>query len=394
MGTCTCQLHFHGDQREIINQMESPELLISNIPKDINSQLSNNSRPIKLKNINQNKIELIIKNKLSEIGHFISINEFHKYIDNGILAVMKKTLFKGDQYVTLPKLSSIKLDPFQFNDNQNIYHGSWNEECEMDGNGIYYSYNTKIIIEGIWSKGYNITGRIFFPNKDIYQGAIYDNKPHGIGELNKGNGDRYSGKFKHGDMISGEIIFADDDTYYKGDLKNGFFNGQGKMVWANKIEYEGYFENSMLSGKGKITKIIEIDKNEIYEGNFTENEFNGKGIYYFNNGDVYEGNFEIGIKKGYGKYKYITKGKEIIFEGNWLDDLPNGNGMLTYQGYELKGFWRNGDYMNSTEEENEIFNKIDKNIKPPKISIFPNSLSHINITNTSLYTQENFENFI
>ena len=90
MGTCTCQLHFHGDQREIINQMESPELLISNIPKDINSQLSNNSRPIKLKNINQNKIELIIKNKLSEIGHFISINEFHKYIDNGILAVMKK----------------------------------------------------------------------------------------------------------------------------------------------------------------------------------------------------------------------------------------------------------------------------------------------------------------
>jgi len=141
--------------------MESPELLISNIPKDINSQLSNNSRPIKLKNINQNKIELIIKNKLSEIGHFISINEFQKYIDNGILAVMKKTLFKGDQYVTLPKLSSIKLDPFQFNDNQNIYHGSWNEECEMDGNGIYYSYNTKIIIEGIWSKGYNITGRIF-----------------------------------------------------------------------------------------------------------------------------------------------------------------------------------------------------------------------------------------
>lgn len=77
-----------------------------------------------------------------------------------------------------------------------------------------------------------------------------------------------------------------------------------------------------------------------------------------------------------------------------MDDLPNGNGMLTYQGYELKGFWRNGDYMNSTEEENEIFNKIDKNIKPPKISIFPNSLSHINITNTSLYTQENFENFI
>ena len=65
--------------------------------------------------------------------------------------------------------------------------------------------------------------------------------------------------------------------------------------------------------------------------------------------------------------------------------------MLTYNGYKLKGFWRNGDFMSSTEEENEVFNNIDKNIIPQKISIFPNSLSHINVTNvntnTSQYTQ-------
>ena len=36
--------------------------------------------------------------------------------------------------------------------------------------------------------------------------------------------------------------------------------------------------------------------------------------------------------------------------------MPNGNGELIYGEYGLKGFWRNGVYMNSTEETNEIFN--------------------------------------
>ena len=146
----------------------------------------------------------------------------------------------------------------------------------------------------------------------------------------------------------------------------------------------------MFSGNGKITKYIDIDKKEVYEGEFNENEFHGKGKYYFSNGDIYEGDFEYGIKKGYGEYNR-NNGDIIKFKGKWNDDFPNGNGDLTYNGYKLKGFWRNGDFMNSIEEENEVFDNIDKNIIPPKTSIFPNSLSHINVINTntniSQYTQ-------
>ena len=46
MGNCFCQLHIHQDQNDLLNKMEQhPENNNSNsfFPKDLNSQLSNNS---------------------------------------------------------------------------------------------------------------------------------------------------------------------------------------------------------------------------------------------------------------------------------------------------------------------------------------------------------------
>ena len=53
-----------------------------------------------------------------------------------------------------------------------------------------------------------------------------------------------------------------------------------------------------------------------------------KGKYIFHNGDIYEGEYENGIKKGKGKYTKKIEDKVIIFEGNWINDLPNGNGVI------------------------------------------------------------------
>ena len=391
MGNCFCQLHIHSndpDHKEMINQFDNMEN--NNFPRDINSQLTNNSLQIKLKAPKLNSFESNIKKKLLQIGNFIQIKEFNKLIGNDILTVIQEQQLDYKQYISIPSSTKINLNPFQFSNTNDIYYGSWNEEAEMEGKGIFYSYKNKIVIEGFWSKGDNICGRIFFRNKDIYEGAINNSLPNGKGELCMSNGDLYSGEFKNGEMIFGVIIYKDDGTRYEGGIENGFFQGNGKMIWGNNIEYEGNFENSMFSGNGKITKYIDIDKKEVYEGEFNENEFHGKGKYYFSNGDIYEGDFEYGIKKGYGEYNR-NNGDIIKFKGKWNDDFPNGNGDLTYNGYKLKGFWRNGDFMNSIEEENEVFDNIDKNIIPPKTSIFPNSLSHINVINTntniSQYTQ-------
>ena len=114
-------------------------------------------------------------------------------------------------------------------------------------------------------------------------------------------------------------------------------------------------------------------------------------MYYFGNGEVYEGSFEYGIKRGKGIYR---RSDNVTFEGFWNDDLPNGNGELSYLGNKIKGFWRNGAFVGNPEIEMgslESFNGIDKNIKPYKISIFPSSLSHLAITdsNTSQFIAGN-----
>ena len=248
----------------------------------------------------------------------------------------------------------------------------------------------KIIIEGFWTKGEIICGRIFFPNKNIYEGTINNNSPNGQGELFTSNGDKYQGEFKNGDMIYGTVIFKDDRTKYKGNFENGNFNGHGTMTWMNNIQYKGNFENSMFSWKGEIIKINNFNKKEIYNGNFLESEFNGKGKYTFSNGDIYEGEFENGMIKGYGVY--YKKEDGIKYQGYWNDDYPNGNGELIFGEYKLKGFWRNGDFINNSEKEDENFKNIDKNIKPAKISIFPSSLSHLNIpsNNISHFSLEDF----
>ena len=58
---------------------------------------------------------------------------------------------------------------------------------------------------------------------------------------------------------------------------------------------------------------------------------------------IYEGNFEFGIKRGNGKF--IRNFDNIIFEGNWNDNLPNGNGLIKNKGSNIKGFWRNGVFI-------------------------------------------------
>ena len=147
------------------------------------------------------------------------------------------------------------------------------------------------------------------------------------------------------------------------------------IKWENGTEYIGEFVDSALCGKGKISNI----QNEKYDGLFDNNEFNGKGTYYYSNGDIFEGNFEYGVKRGKGIYR---RNDNVIFEGNWNDDLPNGNGEITYLGNKLSGFWRNGVFVGFSDLA--IFKNINKNIKPEKTSIFPNSLSHLVINDSSV----------
>ena len=376
MGNITFEIYYQARKGET----KKPASILSNKVFDVfslNSMKTNEKEK-------ENEIKNNLYKKIPEIGKIIHIKDYELQINENIISKIKSSKLDYKKY--LPQdLITYHSFPIQFKNN-NIYYGNWNKNNEMEGYGIYYIHDQKVVTEGIWLRGNIIFGRIFFPNGNIYEGEMKDAIPHGKGKIIFSNGDSYKGDFQVGDMTGvGKFIFA-DKTIYLGGIKNGVFNGQGKLKWNNGTEYSGNFMDSTLNGKGRIS----IQGEEKYEGNFEKNEFHGEGIYSFNNGDIYEGNFEFGIKEKKGIYK---RNDNIIFEGIWNNDLPNGNGIIYYNNNKLKGFWRNGNLIGEPEIEKgkmNNFNNIDLNIRPYKANINPNSLPHISsIDNNNIiqYTQ-------
>ncbi len=387
MGNCSCIIHLHQNEGEanIDDMTDGSKVNNSSKPIEIVSQYSQISSREKGSKLNKMKNDL--EKKIPEIGKFIPLNEFKSLIHENIYNVIKTQKLNIQKYIT-PNISTFQANPIQFNNNDNIYYGNWNANSEMEGYGIYYINDKKVVTEGVWIKGNIVFGRIFFINGDIYEGEMRNSVPDGKGKIIFANGELYKGDFKQGEMTGKGMFIFSDKTEYNGSIENGVFNGKGKMRWENGTEYDGIFADSSLSGNGVITNI----QGEKYKGIFDRNEFNGQGIYYYNNGDEYEGNFEYGIKRGKGIYR---RSDSVVFEGIWNDDLPNGNGVISYGGNKLKGFWRNGILVGNSEIEEgniEIFNNIDKDIKPNKFSIFPSSLSHLAVadSNVSQFIQGDF----
>lgn len=87
----------------------------------------------------------------------------------------------------------------------------------------------------------------------------------------------------------------EDGTIYSGVLsENGELNGPGKITFPDGRILEtlegGKFEDSRLTGKGKLT---DTTKNIVYEGPFENNLFNGAFEITYPNGAVYQENYKM-----------------------------------------------------------------------------------------------------
>ena len=374
MGSCSFNIFLHNEKEEESKITEKT----GNSHGNAFFNLSNSRTEEKEKEIKNN-----FNKKIPDLGKIIHIKDFEQLTGN-IFSYISENKLDYKKYIP-NDLVTYNSFPIQFKNN-NIYYGNWNEFNEMEGYGIYYIYEQKIVTEGVWLKGNIIYGRIFFPNGNKYEGEIKNSVPHGKGQIKFDNGDIYNGDFDMGKMDGEGTFLFSDKSLYKGEIKNGLFNGKGTMKWSTGVEYNGYFVDSSLSGNGQIFNI----QGEEYKGNFDKNEFNGEGTYSFNNGEQYKGNFEYGIKKGKGKYK---RNEKIIFEGLWNQDYPNGIGFIYYEDNLYKGFWRNGNLFGEIQleegDKNTDINNIDFNIRPLKQNINPNSLPHLktNDINISQFIQ-------
>lgn len=110
---------------------------------------------------------------------------------------------------------------------------------------------------------------------------------------------------------------------YKGEFEQGRRNGKGRLYAADKLIYDGEWQNDTMYGIGTI---YNNDGKKIYSGHFSGNQRNGYGVLFNEAGNkIYEGNWKNGEKNGYGKSFALSDGK-LEYGGNWEHDRKNGEG--------------------------------------------------------------------
>ncbi|KAL4483005.1 hypothetical protein ABPG74_019031 [Tetrahymena malaccensis] len=162
-----------------------------------------------------------------------------------------------------------------------------------------------------------------------------------------------------GELAEYKIVQYTDGRKYEGYLQNEMRNGKGKIYFNQTSPYKMY-QGDWLNDKIEGFGIFEFKNGDIYEGNFINNYFKGKGICFYNensiykkyegewndnkyegygilelkSGDRYEGNFKSGLKQGKGKYFYEESSQFKQYSGEFSDDKMEGYGIFE---------WRNGD---------------------------------------------------
>ena len=193
---------------------------------------------------------------------------------------------------------------FYYNNKLNTikYNGDWLNGI-MEGYGIYYTYDNKLLYKGNFKNNkFNNKGILYFKNGTIeYNGNFLDNNYNGYGKLYDTNKHLiYEGNFKNNLFEDKGIIYhKNKNIHYEGLFKNDLYNGYGVLYDFNKNKiYEGEFTNGIYNGYGLLYD--EETKNKIYEGNFLNGFYNGEGSLFDNNIIVYKGKFKDGLKDGKG----------------------------------------------------------------------------------------------
>ena len=250
---------------------------------------------------------------------------------------------------------------YRLDDNKLIFEGEY-KHGKKNGKGKEFYELGYVKFEGeyingekIKGKGYNTSGKVIMEIDDGKGKEYYNNgKIQFEGEYK--NGKRWNGKgydyngnetfeIKDGKGWGNEYNYY-GNLIYKGGFLYGKKYGKGTLYWNNIIEYEGEFINDLKNGQGKEYDVFN-NRQLIYEGNYLNGKWNGNGKKYNEKGIlVYEGGFMKGKRNGEGK-EYDEVSGELIFEGEYLNDMKYKGkeykkGELRFEGEYLNGCRYNG----------------------------------------------------
>ena len=195
---------------------------------------------------------------------------------------------------------------------------------------------------------YNGDCRIDWPDGSSYIGQFINNNIEGYGIYTFTDQAKYVGFWKNNIKHGIGTLYYPNGSKLQGEFRYDAPNGKGILYTVNDNEsylYVGNFINGSKYGFGKLYEIDstshELEYKLIYIGEFKKDRFSGKGIYYHSNGNIF-------------------------YEGNWVDNLPFGNGLLYDINGSLKevGYYIKGELQTKYEMEhaNKIKRKLRNNI--------------------------------
>ena len=158
------------------------------------------------------------------------------------------------------------------------------------------------------------------------------------------------------------IVFYRNSDYYIGEVKNNKKHGFGFHHFVSGFVYKGLYENDIkVDGNVFDPKTKKI----IYEGDWANDVYNGQGKLTKPNDGKYVGNFREGFFDGKGSLEYNNGDK---YEGEFEKGKREGQGKFTFRSGEVyegkfvankfdgdgKYTWSNGDFYEGTFKEGEL----------------------------------------
>ena len=313
------------------------------------------------------KIRQFLSKRRSNLMTFATISENNNNIEEtNRLNTLRSNI---DQNYLNTDTGDIAYKNLAIIKNQNIKQKNikkyFNELGYSENDGILtikYEDGTKL--EGIfYNNSFNGFTRIFFANKEVFKGEIFDNKAEGYGKYYFiRQGCEYEGYWANNykSDIGIENWWHNDN--YKGEFKLGKKNGIGIYQWQDESYYEGEWMNNNIHGWG----IFNNKNKRIYKGHFIMNEMNGYGeMLYLKNEGFYYGYWKDNKKDDFGvEFSPRKNGKDKIYSGFWKNNERNGYGILMHKNKDEKNImalWKNNKIIKEYKNEQEFFKIIRQN---------------------------------
>ena len=276
-----------------------------------------------------------------------NINQNYLNTDTGDIAFNNLAIIKNQNI----KQKNIKkyFNEYGYSENDGLLSVSFEDGTKLEG--IYYNNSL------------NGFTRIFFSNKEVFKGEIFDDKAEGYGKyFFYRQGCEYEGYWENNYKSDIGIENWWHNDSYQGEFKFGKKNGIGTYKWRDESFYKGEWMNNNIHGWG----IFNSKNKKIYSGHFIMGEMNGYGeMLNLKNEGFYYGYWKDNKKNDFGvEYSPRKNGKDKIYSGFWKENERYGYGILLHKNKEEKNImalWKENKLIKEFKTEQEFLQNITQN---------------------------------